>query len=295
MDPKKDDKKTPELDYDKDVHAPSMEDIASEMEDPEKVEEPVKEEKKIEEPVNPPEEKPAEKVEEKKEDKSIIDEEAFTDKIAEKVINKIAPEDATKEEKKDLRTALKELEAEREKEGKTLTYDEALEYLSQRTKEDLKAELKDEVKQEVLQDLAKEVKDEEEKEAKTAADQKKYEEDTTKAWNDRWDLELSELEDAGKITKVLNEADPEDAGKKERVALFGTMKAVNEDRAKKNLPPVLNLVQIHALYYQNPNEAPPGAKEPVAGSRKAVTPTNTDDINYDEIHGKSFDQIARGE
>lgn len=286
-------------DYQQDIHTPTLEEIMEEAADEEDAKlHPVApvEAKPDEKPVE--ETKPVEEVKPVVEPAPALDEDKLTNKIVTELVDKLAPAEATKEEKKDLQTKLKELQKKAEDEGREMTYPEALEFLAKETKESVKAELKDELKQEVLKDLAKEVEDEE---VKAAADAKTAQESQQKlqdAWNKQWDSEFGKLEESGRLPKI-NEKDvrldekglPVDPGRRERYHLLTQMQQYNIANQKA---PILNLVEFHALHYKSPSEMPAGAKAPVAGARRAVTPTNTGEFSYQDIHSQSLEDIMSG-
>lgn len=286
-----------EINYQKDVHGPSMEDIAAEMEEPtaaveeSKKEEVKTEEKKEETPAQPtktPEEKP------KEPEKPAIDEDKLTDSIANKLIDKMMPQDATKEEKKDIREKLKDLQDKAKADGHDLTYVDALEFLQKETKESVKAELKDEVKQEVLKDLATEVEEEEKKENEQRQETEKRNQEVYKTKASNWDNQLGELERAGKLLAFDDNArnNKESDAYKERMDFLNQMHAFNVDRVKQGLPEIENMVEFHTLYYKSPSEEP-GKKAPVNGAKRGVGQSD-DDFTYGSIHNTSLDDIVRG-
>lgn len=300
---KVEDQQTPEIDYQKDIHTPTLEDIfneEAEIEDAKEVgDNPEDKKDKVEPPVVvPPVEKPVEtpKVDEKPATPP-IDTEKMTDNIVEKVIDKLAPTDTTPQEKKDVKDKLRDYIAKAKTEGKEVTNDEAWEFLVNETKtglkEELKTELKDELKQEVLEDLNKEVQDEEAKEAQAAEDAKTAKETRETELNTEWDRQLTVLQTAGKIDKVLNPNDPNDRGVKQRVALFNALKEQTEAQQKAGQAVSFNLTEAFTTYYKDPMEMPAGAKAPVNGAKNSITSTTPGDFSYDEIAGSSLEDIMR--
>lgn len=177
-------------------------------------------------------------------------------------------------------------------------------------KEELKKEVKEEISAEVKDELVKSItgKTEEEIEEKTpwakegrtpkdydeiatwAKDQAKTElqkedeevkkktEEKEKAnleyWNKTWDTQLEGLEKEGKIPKVENKEDPNDAGLKARKDLFV---AANENKE-------YNLELVYYKHYDKKKQ-PAGADAPVSGGRKSVSKEPEGEFKYSEIHG----------
>lgn len=280
--------KPQDLDYQKDVHAPSLEDIFNEVADEEDDGVPAKKaDEKQEEPAKPaepttPETKPQEP---EKPNPNIDPErlkEEISDATAKKIIEAIAPEGATKEQKKDILDEFLEKHPEP-------TWQDAFKFFDEQSKLN-----KQELKQEILKDLQKEVEDEEAKEKQAADDQAKAAEERTKAWNSEWDRQLKVLEDSGRIPKIVDPNDPEDPGKKERIALFTKMKERAEEASKNGQPASLSLLETYMQGYDSPTKKPAGAEAPVAGSRKAVTPSNPGEFSYNDIHNSSLEDLMKG-
>lgn len=168
-----------------------------------------------------------------------------------------------------------------EKEGRSPTYDEALQYVKEKAKAEIKAELE------------AEVEEEERKEAEQAEQTKKAQQDTNEAWGTYWANQLKELEQSGKIPAVQQAGDPGDAGVKARVALFSKMREVSEERQSKGQPVISSLKEIFYEHY-TPNSQPAGADAPVFGGGKSVSTPDQKDFSYSEIHNASVEDLLTG-
>jgi hypothetical protein len=89
------------------------------------------------------------------------------------------------------------------------------------------------------------------------------------------------LTDSGKITT------PE-----ERKELFKTMLDVNTERQKEGKAPIYSIKEVFYEHYKK-DKQPAGADAPISMG-KGVNPPEEKDINYAEVHKKSFADILMG-
>ena len=126
--------------------------------------------------------------------------------------------------------------------------------------------------------------------AKAQEEQEKEAKETNKKWNDFWDSELKELTESGKIPEVKDPENPNDPGKQARIKLFAKMQQLGLERQAKGLPPITSVKLIFYEHYQD--EEPAGADAPVSFGKKNVSSDGDgSDYSYEDIHGKSFDQL----
>lgn len=136
-------------------------------------------------------------------------------------------------------------------------------------------------------------KKENEEITKIQEDNEKEAKEVNKRWNDYWDSELKELEEAEKIPAVKDADDENDPGKKARIKLFAKMQEIGLARQKENKPPITSVKLIFYEHYED--EEPGGANAPVSFGKRATGATkDDDDYSYDDVHGKSVDEIKRG-
>lgn len=124
---------------------------------------------------------------------------------------------------------------------------------------------------------------------KTQAENEKEAKEVNKRWNDYWDTELEELVASGKIPEVKDGNDPNDPGKRARIKLFAKMQEIGVQRQNEGKPPITSVKLIFYEHYED--EEPSGANAPVSFGKKAVGTSSEGDYSYEDIHGKSVDQI----
>lgn len=156
----------------------------------------------------------------------------------------------------------------KKKENRPPTYSEALKFVSDQAIKEIEARQAE--------------KDRIAAEEQEAA--KKTQEEADKQLNAIVDDELSELYQAGKLTKIVDPNNPSDQGVIERQALFTKWQEINMERRSKNLPPIVSPIRIYDFYYTKPNAQPAGANAPVAGNRGSATPpSNEQSYSYQDI------------
>jgi hypothetical protein len=241
-----------------------------------KVEEDRKEEKK-DEPKSPVKEENAEeKIEEGVDfDPDKLGEEV-SDKTAKKLLEKLMPENTDKENKDIL------ADTPWAKEKREPTWDEALkwmgDYTAQKVQNDLKAQ----------QEKAA-------ADAKAAQDQRqKQDEEAVKTFNKKVDDQLEDLYVAGKLPRIKDPDDPNDIGKKARVALFQAMFDVNQKRAQEGKEPISSVKEIYYEHYTPPTAQPAGADAPVSPGRGGFSPTEDKEFDYSEIRKTSLEGLLGG-
>ncbi|SRR5258708_4679253 len=122
------------------------------------------------------------------------------------------------------------------------------------------------------------------KEKQAEVDAVKVEEDKkVDAWKTHWAKQYDELEKDGIIRPIKDVNDTSDPGVTDRNEIWNAM--VKSGRTS-----------VIETYYRevspNKGKQPKGATAPIVGSESGASPENTDEeYSYDEIHGKSFDDI----
>lgn len=146
------------------------------------------------------------------------------------------------------------------------------------------------------------------------------------SFNKGIDRELNDLYASNKLPKIVNKDDPNDYGQKTRQALFKTMMDVNtkitEENTKKYQawmgkftednkrvptqqevqtwvstearPPVTSIKEIYYEHFTQSSSQPAGADAPISTGGGGVAGSAEEPIAYDEIHNKSFTDIAQG-
>lgn len=227
----------------KDVHETSLTDIIGEPAEEElvKAEEPAKEE-----------------VIEKPEDKEVeFDPAKFKEDIVNEIVSK------TTQTKTEVKDEYADFEKEIwDKEKRTPTYKEALEFVKISALKSIKEEQQKEV------------------EAKQAEEKTRQEAEKTQidSFNKYVDEQIDDLKVAGKITTD-----------DEKKALFQAMLEVNTQRAKENKPLIYSVKEIFYEHYKKPNQQPAGADAPVATGRG---PSDTTDKELD--YSKDVHSVPRG-
>lgn len=160
-----------------------------------------------------------------------------------------------------------------EKEKRDPTYIEALQFLKDATKTEVMAELKKEADEET----------ETEKEAEETETKKNEE------WNNYWNGQISDLEEATLIPKIADEKDQNDPGVKARIALFTAMTDYNATRKADGKPVTYSLKEIYYEIYSK--RQVPGANAPITGINKGVSQDNKE-YSYEDIHNPSMEKIV---
>lgn len=239
---------TPEVDY-KEIHETKVEDLVGEPSKEEAV--------KPEEP-----ESPKEKVEETEIE---FDPAKFKEELKTEIVG--ALQQTAQKTKEEATDEYAKFEKEVwEKENRTPTYKEALEF----------------IKTSAIQTL----KDEEAKKQQEIQEQQKRQEEYNKqqieSFNRYTDDQLADLKAVGKITTD-----------EERRALFQAMLDTNVQRQKEGKPPILSIKEIYYEHYKAPSAQPAGADAPVSPGTGSVD-RETPEINYNDIRRKSFMDILMG-
>lgn len=205
------------------------------------------------------------------------------DKIAEEVITPLKEEIAklteagkTKEEKSEIRIELEALQAKAKAEDRELSYDEALEFVTNKATDAAIAKIEE--KAQVASTKAKE--DEE------AA--KKTQSETDEANFKYWQKQLEEMESKEMLPK-MEKAEEGDKGFDARVKLYGFMQGTWKSDA-----PLTNMYEVFTKLYKpeedKANKQPPGADAPVGMGGQTGTKSDEDnEFKYSDIHNKSND------
>lgn len=283
-----------DLDYQKDIHTPTMEDIASEMEEPvtSKEAEKKEEEVKTSEPATEVVSRQTPQEPKEKEQKLELDTDKLTDSIAKKLIDKIAPDEATPQEKKDLRSKLKDLEDKAKAQGREITYPDALEFLQKETETNLEEILTDKVSQNVLEKLNKEVQDEEAKDKQNRETAETQQKEYYQSISSQWDEQTASLRESGKLSTPESK-DPKDPANVEYLDFLNQMRAFNIARKEAGKPEILNMVEFHTIHYKKDSEQA-GRNAPVYGAKRSVADGDSDDYTSSYIHNTSLDDILAG-
>jgi hypothetical protein len=237
---------------------------------------------KVEPPAEPPakEETPASK-ESAKEEGVDFDPEKFKEetakKTAEEVGNRIAEALKGKAPEKDEYAEFEK--SVWEKEGRTPTYKEALDFVATNVSNRIRSE---------QEEAAKKAKDEEEK--RTEAQQGRV-----AAFNRYIDDQLEDLVSQGKLHGIINKEDNRDLGVQERKALFKIMQEVNQRRTTEGKEPIYSIKEIFYEHYKPVNQQPPGANAPVSMGGQSYSGKEEKEIDYNrDIRNKSFVDIVMG-
>jgi len=276
---KKQDAVEEKIDYVKDIQNKSIQEIAAEeVEIPdEKVDEAIKEV-----------EAERTKVEEKAEDVEVTEdkpldtsemEQRIYEKVQKETVDKITKslkgEDATEEEVSDYKKFANETW---KKEGRNPTYEEALEFVSNKAIENIEKRQAEKIQKENEQSEA----------------QKRAEAEREANLNKYIDSELEDLVSSGKLPKVVDKSDENDPGVKARRAVFQAMMEVNTKRASEGKDPIYSPKIVYYEHYKSPIEQPAGADAPISGGRSGVHTDGDNRASYKEIHNKSFLDLMLG-
>lgn len=249
-----------------DLHKESIQDIATNTEVP--VEEKPAEEAKPPIEVEPPKEDVQEVI------KKTAEETAQT------LLEKQREEDQRKEEEKAKLTPQEDEYAKWEKqlwekENRSPTYVEALNFVKEQAKNELKAE----------EDQATKQKQEEEAKVTEQRNTEK------KVIENYVDMEFKKLIERGLLTDVKDPNNPSDQGIVERKELSKVWFETNQERLKKGEPEIMSATEIFYNHYKKPTAQPAGADAPVAGNKGSVKPPlseNNPGYTYAEIKNKPW-------
>ena len=192
------------------------------------------------------------------------------EEIAEKVAEKIhTKEEATEEVTTPAEDAYADWEKNLwEKEKRSPTYREALDFMKDEAIKAIKVE----------QEAERKLADEKVEQERLA------QEENNKTLNAMVDDELGDLYNAGKLTKIIDANNPSDQGVVERKALFVKWTEVNDQRRQQGLLPITSATRIYEFYFEKPNAQPAGADAPIAGpSGTSLTPTETQEYSYADV------------
>lgn len=220
-----------------------------------------------------------------------LDAEQLKSEIASEVVKALSTGEETKQEKDDLMDQVQEMmkEAPWVKEGRDPTYLEAITWTT-------RASLPLTVKQ-AKEQLIKEMEEEDLQEQEQQKQVEEQNQKVQKAWHAQWDQEFKDLEASGEIPPVKaspsdQKAYQADPGVKARVEIMQKMTNESQKRQSEGKPILTNVVQTYYQYIkptkETRNNQPPGADAPVFGASKTVTPTDTTNYSYNDIHNKSI-------
>lgn len=248
----------------KDIHDEKIEDIPNMTPEPPKEEPTVVEEPEI----------PLEDVVKQTAQEVIDQNKPSVEEIAKATADELVERAKVQEPQDDAYTAwAKQFEQDNDR---TPNWAEAAEFIKDRAKAEIKAE------DEALKA----------EEAKKQEEAQKVAEEETKRINAYVDDELSELYNAGKLTKIEDPNNPSDQGVIERKALFSKWAEVNAQRKSEGKPEILSPTRIFDFYYTKPNAQPAGADAPISGNKgSAVPPSQENSYSYKDIHKASWDRL----
>lgn len=125
------------------------------------------------------------------------------------------------------------------------------------------------------------------------------------AINTEWDSQLAYLREQKLIPevapeiqkkisegKVLTLQEREDAGLKAQAGIFETMFALSQERERKGLGPITDVVHIYNRFYKKP-EKPVGANAPVSGGSIPMQGSEEEDIPYEKLASSSFEDLVK--
>lgn len=296
----KDENEVKSLDYQRDIHDTSMEDLladqhkqeaewADEWNNPEPKKE-VKEETQM--PSAPAEAAPiTPAVEEPKPPTPVtppppaLNADEIAEKVTAKVVENLNP--ATVEEKKSIEDKLAALQNKAKDEGREITYTEALAFLKEETKAELAGELTETITKQVRENLDKEIAEEE----KQKADAKVQQEAQQKKNNDimvgEWNRQVSVLQEEQSFPKPT---DPNFAKAKD--VLFQALKNRADKATKEGKPVSVSLIEaFHSPEYKALTQQE-GKDAPVYGARKTVGGEQPG-LKYSDIHNASMEDILQ--
>lgn len=130
----------------------------------------------------------------------------------------------------------------------------------------------------------------EEKAKQTEKQQKEAADANVKAWNQIWDAEIHDLQEAGSIPKIEDKSNPNDPGIKAIQRLF-------EEATKMTTEGRLPTKSLKVAYYEvvsKMKQEPPGGNAPVFGQRTPTAPDKGPGYSYEELHNTSMDDILSG-
>ena len=121
--------------------------------------------------------------------------------------------------------------------------------------------------------------------------------------NTEWDSQLAYLRNEGLVPeiapeiqkklndgKILTKAEREDRGLKVQADIFNKMYEVSQDREKKGLPPITDVIHVYSRYYKAPVQA--GKDAPVSGGNVPISSGEGEDISYEQLRNSSFTDLV---
>lgn len=146
------------------------------------------------------------------------------------------------------------------------------------------------IKQQIMAELQAEAEAEEKALAEAEVAKVKEQEQANTELFGKWDRQLAILEQAGDLPAIVNKADPNDEGIKARAKLFEYVRQDALNATKEGRQPVTDLTEMFAAHksdFVKPAEDKVinrAKNAPVTGGNKGVGNTQTDEIDYNEIH-----------
>ena len=266
------------VNYD-DIHKKDMSEVVSDVEKQALDDKKNAVEKKAEELKEQPKEE--KKEEEKKEEVAVNDPEKIKKEAAaeakKEILDALQGKDAkeTEQNKDEYEEWRKKVFTET---GKNPSWSEAADFIKEKAKREIKEE------QEAVQK-----RETEEKERSIKAEEAK-----NKALSDFIDQEIGELIKEGKIPKVVNKDDANDAGVIAQKALLKTMYDLNEQRKGEGKPTEYSIYKVFHQHYKSPTKQPAGADAPVSAGTKSGTngAEPEDKVRYSDLK-KPWGQFMR--
>ena len=151
--------------------------------------------------------------------------------------------------------------------------------------------IKDTNKEEVLADIKAEQAREAEAQVKAEEDAQLQQQKDQEAVNKYVDAQFAELYQKD-FPKIVNKDDPSDFGIKSRQELARQTMEINRKRLAQGLP-TKTLVEVYFTEYIPPTDVA-GANAPINKGGAPGNTNTTDEIDYREVRGRSFFDIALG-
>lgn len=209
-----------------------------------------------------------------------VDKEEIVDNITKEVTAKVVAEAGPRVSEQAKKELIDKLVGKEEKVWVPKSYEEIKEVSKKEAKEEILATL--EQKEKAKAEEAKKIQDQQ---AKTVEEQNKF-----------WDKQLNTMvgdkrlpaikeEIVKKLTskEPLNDEERQDPGIRARAEIYRL--------AAEHKEPNLELV-YYKYYKPGQSSTPAGARAPVFGSSKAVSPSGQADFTYEEVHNTTLEQIA---
>lgn len=224
------------------------------------------------------------------EQKSTLDEEKLVEKITTKLLETLSPKEEVKQKTLDDRVA--ELQEKAQKEGRELTYKDALSAIKDELSETLPKTLTEQITKQVMENLNKEVDEETKKQQDTRIAEQKQEEANKTSLYGEWDRQVGVLQSEMGLPKIINKDDPEDPGVKAQENLFKALNIRADKQKQANQKVSLNLIEaFHSPEYKQLTEQP-GASAPVNGAKRSVGPTGGQRMSYQELHNSDLRDLV---